>query len=98
VRSQPAGASGPAAELNLVTDASSSAVGALLQQKVVAVWQPLAFLSRKLDNAQLRSDSCESKAAIAGVGAGSSAVVVDFVEMAAARKAALRWWRRRTRR
>jgi hypothetical protein len=29
------------------------AVGAVLQQKVAAVWQPLAFYSRKLDSAQL---------------------------------------------
>ncbi len=43
----------PVAEVNLVTDASNSAVGAVLQQKVVAGWQPLAFFSRKLDSAQL---------------------------------------------
>jgi hypothetical protein len=43
----------PEAEVNLVTDASNSAVGAVLQQKVAAGWQPPAFFSRKLDSAQL---------------------------------------------
>jgi hypothetical protein len=37
----------------LVTDASNSAVGAVLQQRVAAGWQPLAFFSKKLDSAQL---------------------------------------------
>ncbi len=36
-----------------MTDASNSAVGAVLQQKVAAGWQPLAFYSRKLDSVQL---------------------------------------------
>jgi hypothetical protein len=43
----------PEAEVNLVTDASNSAVGAVLQQRVAAGWQPLAFFSKKLDSAQL---------------------------------------------
>jgi hypothetical protein len=43
----------PEAEVNLVTDASNSAVGAVLQQWVAAGWQPLAFFSKKLDSAQL---------------------------------------------
>ncbi len=36
-----------------MTDASSSAVGAVLQQRVAAGWQPLAFFSKELDSAQL---------------------------------------------
>jgi hypothetical protein len=43
----------PGAEVNLVIDASNSAVGAVLQQRVAAGWQPLAFFSKKLDSAQL---------------------------------------------
>ncbi len=43
----------PEAEVNLVTDASNSAVGGVLQQRVAAGWQPLAFFSKKLDSAQL---------------------------------------------
>ncbi len=43
----------PEAEVNLVTDASNSAVGAVLQQRVAAGWQPLAFFSNKLDSAKL---------------------------------------------
>jgi hypothetical protein len=35
----------PAAPLALVTDASTSAMGAVLQQRVDSVWQPLAFFS-----------------------------------------------------
>jgi hypothetical protein len=41
----------PEAEVNLVTDTSNSAVGAVLQQRVGAGWQP--FFSKKLDSAQL---------------------------------------------
>jgi cleavage and polyadenylation specificity factor subunit 1 len=40
------------APLALVTDASTSAMGAVLQQRVQDVWQPLAFFSRKLSPAQ----------------------------------------------
>ena len=40
------------APLALVTDASSSAMGAVLQQRIQDVWQPLAFFSRKLSPAQ----------------------------------------------
>ncbi len=43
----------PEVEVNLVTDASNSAVGAVLQQRVAAGWQLLAFFSKKLDSAQL---------------------------------------------
>jgi hypothetical protein len=43
----------PVAEVNLVTDTSSAVVGAVLQPKVAAGWQPVAFFSRKLDSAQL---------------------------------------------
>jgi len=43
------------AELTLVVDASSSHVGAVLQQKGASgVWQPLGFFSRKLTEAESR--------------------------------------------
>ena len=42
----------PTAPLALVTDASTTAMGAVLQQLVQDVWQPLAFFSRKLSPAQ----------------------------------------------
>jgi hypothetical protein len=42
----------PTAPLALVTDASTTAMGAVLQQRVQDVWQPLAFFSRKLSPAQ----------------------------------------------
>jgi hypothetical protein len=42
----------PSAPLALVTDASTSATGAVLQQRVQNAWQPLAFFSRKLSPAQ----------------------------------------------
>jgi len=42
----------PTAPLALVTDASTTAVGAVLQQRVQDVWQPLAFFFRKLNPAQ----------------------------------------------
>lgn len=40
------------ADLRLTTDASSSAVGAVLEQSVNDSWQPLGFFSRKLSPAQ----------------------------------------------
>jgi cleavage and polyadenylation specificity factor subunit 1 len=40
------------APLALVTDASTTAMGAVLQQLVNEVWQPLAFFSRKLSPTQ----------------------------------------------
>jgi hypothetical protein len=40
------------APLTLVTDASTTAMGAVLQQLVNDVWQPLAFFSRKLSPVQ----------------------------------------------
>jgi hypothetical protein len=40
------------APLALVTDASTTAMGAVLQQQVQDVWQPLAFFSRKLSPPQ----------------------------------------------
>jgi cleavage and polyadenylation specificity factor subunit 1 len=40
------------APLALVTDASTSAMGAVLQQRRQDAWQPLAFFSRKLSPAQ----------------------------------------------
>ena len=36
----------------MVTDASTTAMGAVLQQRVQDIWQPLAFFSRKLSPAQ----------------------------------------------
>jgi len=42
----------PTAALALVTDASTTAMGAVLQQRVQDVWQSLAFFSRKLSPAQ----------------------------------------------
>jgi cleavage and polyadenylation specificity factor subunit 1 len=42
----------PFAPLALVTDASISAMGAVLQQRVVNDWQPLAFFSKKFTPAQ----------------------------------------------
>lgn len=44
----------PSYPLALVADASSLAVGAVLQQKVNDEWQPLAFFSRCLTSAQTR--------------------------------------------
>jgi hypothetical protein len=41
----------PSAPLELVTDASRSAMGAVLQQHVEKAWQPLAFF-KKLNSAQ----------------------------------------------
>lgn len=40
------------ADLAIVTDASDLAIGAVLQQRNDANWQPLAFYSHKLSNAQ----------------------------------------------
>lgn len=40
------------APLSLVTDASNVAIGAVLQQRIEDAWQPLAFFSKKLNNAQ----------------------------------------------
>jgi hypothetical protein len=42
----------PTATLALVTDASTNAMGAVFQQQVQDIWQPLAFFSRKLNPAQ----------------------------------------------
>ena len=44
----------PNAPLSLVTDASDTAVGAVLQQYVKKQWQPLAFFSKKLQPAESR--------------------------------------------
>jgi cleavage and polyadenylation specificity factor subunit 1 len=41
----------PTAQLALVTDASTSAMGAVLQQRVGNARQPLAFFSKKLNSA-----------------------------------------------
>ena len=42
----------PSAMLALFTDASDTAVGAALQQRVGDVWEPLAFYSHKISPAQ----------------------------------------------
>lgn len=42
------------AELAIVTDASESSIGAVLQQQKGADWQPLAFFSHKLSGAQTK--------------------------------------------
>lgn len=42
----------PSAKLGIVTDASDSAIGAVLQQRVGKDWQPLAFYSHKLSTSQ----------------------------------------------
>ena len=44
----------PSAELAIVTDASLTAIGAVLQQKKGELWQPLAFYSHKLNPAQTK--------------------------------------------
>lgn len=41
------------APISIATDASQSAVGAVLQQFRSNMWQPIAFFSRKLDKAQI---------------------------------------------
>lgn len=42
----------PNAALRLATDASNTAVGAVLEQKVDNVWQPLGFFSKKLSDTE----------------------------------------------
>jgi transposase InsO family protein len=42
----------PTARISLVTDASDVAAGAVVQQYVTDTWQPLAFFSRKFNEAQ----------------------------------------------
>jgi len=44
----------PTAELVVTTDASSTAIGAVIQQRMKEGWQPLAFLSKKLSNIQVK--------------------------------------------
>ena len=41
-------------ETNIVVDASATAVGCILQQRINDTWQPLAFFSRKLKPAETR--------------------------------------------
>jgi hypothetical protein len=42
----------PTAQLAVVTDASTTAMGAILQQRIYKAWQPLAFFSGKLNPTQ----------------------------------------------
>ena len=51
----------PSAPLALVTDASTTAMGAVLQQQIKEVWQPLAFFSRKLSPAQRKYSAYDRK-------------------------------------
>ena len=44
----------PSAPLNITCDASDFAVGAVLQQYIDNVWQPLSFFSKKLNPAETR--------------------------------------------
>ena len=44
----------PGAPLCLVTDASDKAVGAILQQRLDGIWQPISFFSKKLKPAETR--------------------------------------------
>ncbi|CAB3220776.1 unnamed protein product [Arctia plantaginis] len=44
----------PSAELAIVTDASLTSIGAVLQQKKGEDWQPLAFYSHKLSSSQMK--------------------------------------------
>jgi hypothetical protein len=43
------------AHLALVTDASNTAIGAVLQQRKETEWQPLAFFSKKLNQSQQKN-------------------------------------------
>jgi len=44
----------PGAELAVTTDASNIAIGAVIHQRSDKGWQPLAFFSKKLNNAQVK--------------------------------------------
>ena len=61
----------PAAELALVTDASATHVGAVLQQRAsqFSPWQPLSFYSKKLDKPQLKHSAFDRElfAVFAGI-------------------------------
>ena len=51
----------PTAPLALVTDASTTAMGAVLQQRVQDAWQPLAFFSRTLSPAQQKYSAYDTE-------------------------------------
>jgi RNase H-like domain found in reverse transcriptase len=51
----------PHAQLALVTDASDSHVGAVLQQRESKAWRPLSFFSQKLSPAQSRYSTFDRK-------------------------------------
>jgi hypothetical protein len=55
----------PNAELSLVTDASDTQIGGVMQQKSKDHWQPLGFFSRKLTDTESRYSTfdCELLAA-----------------------------------
>jgi cleavage and polyadenylation specificity factor subunit 1 len=46
---------------NLVTDTSTTTMGAVLQPQVQDIWQPLAFFSRNLSPAQQKYSAYDSK-------------------------------------
>lgn len=47
------------ADLRLTTDASDTAMGAALEQLVDNTWKPLAFFSKKFNNAQCKYAACD---------------------------------------
>lgn len=49
----------PAASLAVTTDASATAIGAVIQQYTHEGWQPLAFLSKKLSKTQTQYSPCD---------------------------------------
>jgi cleavage and polyadenylation specificity factor subunit 1 len=51
----------PSAPLALITDASTSAMGAVLQQHITDAWQPLGFFSKKLNPAQQKYSAYDHK-------------------------------------
>ena len=51
----------PTAPIALVTDASTTAMGVVLQQRVQDVWQTLAYFSRKLSPAQPKYSAQDRK-------------------------------------
>jgi hypothetical protein len=51
----------PLAPIALITDASTSAMGAVLQQQVKNAWQPLAFFFKKFNPAQQKYSAYDHK-------------------------------------
>jgi hypothetical protein len=59
----------PVAVLALVTDASDTHVGAVLQQQVGQHWQPLGFFSKKLSKSEVNYSTFDREllAAVSGI-------------------------------